>query len=50
MARMQRLLLAAAVVAPAVVLLAARDPDPDRKWFKGNLHTHTLWSDGNDFP
>lgn len=20
------------------------------RWWKGNLHTHTLWSDGNDFP
>ncbi|MEC7393427.1 MAG: hypothetical protein VX839_00950, partial [Verrucomicrobiota bacterium] len=20
------------------------------RWFKGNTHTHTLWSDGNDFP
>ena len=20
------------------------------KWYRGNLHTHTLWSDGNDFP
>lgn len=20
------------------------------RWFKGNLHTHTLWSDGDDFP
>jgi hypothetical protein len=20
------------------------------KWYKGNLHTHSLWSDGNDFP
>lgn len=20
------------------------------KWYKGNLHTHTLWSDGDDFP
>ena len=19
-------------------------------WFKGNTHTHSLWSDGNDFP
>ena len=19
-------------------------------WYKGNLHTHTLWSDGNDYP
>lgn len=22
----------------------------DAKWYKGNLHTHTLWSDGDDFP
>ena len=20
------------------------------KWYKGNVHTHSLWSDGNDFP
>src|SRR3954468_24113803 len=20
------------------------------QWFKGNLHTHSLWSDGNDYP
>ena len=19
-------------------------------WFKGNLHTHSLWTDGSDFP
>ncbi|HND53292.1 MAG TPA: hypothetical protein PLV92_12870 [Pirellulaceae bacterium] len=23
---------------------------PPLQWFKGNLHTHSLWSDGNDFP
>jgi hypothetical protein len=23
---------------------------PQLRWWKGNLHTHTLWSDGNDFP
>ncbi len=22
----------------------------DRHWYKGNMHTHTLWSDGDDFP
>lgn len=27
--------------------LAAADAP---RWFKGNTHTHTLWSDGNDFP
>ena len=19
-------------------------------WYRGNLHTHSLWSDGNDYP
>ncbi|MFN9463851.1 MAG: PHP domain-containing protein, partial [Planctomycetota bacterium] len=27
-----------------------RDTDPEPRWWKGNLHTHSLWSDGNDFP
>ena len=22
----------------------------DFEWYKGNLHTHSLWSDGNDYP
>jgi hypothetical protein len=22
----------------------------ESKWWKGNLHTHTFWSDGDDFP
>ena len=24
--------------------------DPPQRWWKGNLHTHSLWSDGDDFP
>jgi hypothetical protein len=24
--------------------------NPPLRWWKGNLHTHSLWSDGNDFP
>ena len=24
--------------------------NPQPQWWKGNLHTHTFWSDGNDFP
>lgn len=24
--------------------------DGEPKWWKGNLHTHTLWSDGDHFP
>lgn len=23
---------------------------PELRWWKGNTHTHSLWSDGNDFP
>jgi hypothetical protein len=23
---------------------------PSASWWKGNLHTHSLWSDGDDFP
>lgn len=29
---------------------AVDPPDSSPRWFKGNLHTHTLWSDGNDYP
>jgi hypothetical protein len=31
---------------PAEVLAA----DNPFKWYRGNLHTHTLWSDGDDYP
>jgi hypothetical protein len=24
--------------------------EPAARWWKGNLHTHSLWSDGDDFP
>jgi hypothetical protein len=23
---------------------------PEAAWYRGNLHTHSLWSDGDDFP
>jgi hypothetical protein len=28
----------------------AADDATGQQWYKGNLHTHSLWSDGNDFP
>jgi hypothetical protein len=34
----------------AVVGIAPGEPDAPLRWWKGNLHTHTFWSDGNDFP
>ena len=24
--------------------------DDDHRWYKGNMHTHSLWSDGDDYP
>jgi hypothetical protein len=30
--------------------VAAAEQGPERHWYKGNLHTHSLWSDGDDFP
>jgi hypothetical protein len=36
----------AAICLGVIVAPAAEEP----KWFKGNTHTHSLWSDGDDFP
>lgn len=40
---------------PLLLILSAlsctfAQENADRQWYKGNTHTHTLWSDGNDFP
>ncbi len=34
---------------PFLFIAAAVSADEPR-WYKGNTHTHSLWSDGNDFP
>jgi hypothetical protein len=48
-----RLIVAAGAGACATVLAQSTNPpgssEPHR-WFKGNLHTHSLWSDGDDYP
>jgi hypothetical protein len=36
------------LTAVAFPLLGQEDPTP--RWFKGNTHTHTLWSDGDAAP
>lgn len=51
---------AAIVIILAITLTGCSGPEaaraetvpngPTPKWFKGNLHTHSLWSDGDDFP
>ena len=30
--------------------LTAGGYDAKKRWYKGNLHTHTMWSDGKAFP
>lgn len=35
-----------AAISPTPVLAQ----DGDKQWYRGNTHTHSLWSDGNDFP
>jgi hypothetical protein len=42
------LLMFCSVSAQAIAQPAANEPP--RRWWKGNLHTHSLWSDGDDFP
>lgn len=34
----------------SLLTLQAISQDENLKWFKGNTHTHSLWSDGNEFP
>ncbi|HEX7862526.1 MAG TPA: histidinol-phosphatase [Verrucomicrobiae bacterium] len=33
-----------------LLLICAVQLNAADKWWKGNLHTHTFWSDGDDFP
>lgn len=42
-----------AVSQEAAAVSTAVDPvpaEPEKRWWKGNIHTHSFWSDGNDFP
>jgi hypothetical protein len=32
------------------LLLLSQSGLAEKQWFKGNTHTHSLWSDGDDFP
>src|SRR5690349_3560433 len=37
-------------LAALLILVGCEKPTDQRKWYKGNLHTHSLWSDGDEFP
>ncbi len=46
-------LISMAFVLALLVSSACQKPQPPAPavpWWKGNLHTHSLWSDGDDFP
>lgn len=43
-------LTALAIPSIVAVSLIQADDEAERHWFRGNTHTHSLWSDGNDFP
>ncbi len=45
------LIVVAATAVSCDIFSADDEPDePEIPWFKGNLHTHSYWSDGDDFP
>jgi len=37
-------------IAAVFYVIAFAVAGAESKWWKGNLHTHTLWSDGDDYP
>lgn len=44
-----------ALLIPAFLVASCGPKEEDAapseiRWYRGNLHTHTLWSDGDDFP
>jgi hypothetical protein len=51
-ARYGRLFYIALSVSTLYAAARAAEPvnDAGLRWWKGNIHTHSLWSDGNDFP
>lgn len=32
------------------ILSCKEENKPEKKWYKGNLHTHSYWSDGDEYP
>lgn len=42
--------LIAVSFSPSRFAMAEESDVPPLRWWKGNLHTHSLWSDGDDFP
>ena len=47
---MNYLRLALLISIIAIVGCSEPKSSPTKQWFKGNLHTHSYWSDGDEFP
>lgn len=41
-----------AILTSLILFVSCNDdkPSAEKKWYKGNLHTHSYWSDGDEFP
>jgi predicted metal-dependent phosphoesterase TrpH len=48
--RLSRLLFCLFLSAAGIARADEIVPNAAPRWWKGNIHTHTFWSDGNDFP
>ena len=38
------------IILLVLVLCILASCAPQKRWYKGNLHTHSYWSDGDEFP
>lgn len=38
------------ITATLIVVACTTEKKDNTKWYKGNLHTHSYWSDGDEFP
>jgi hypothetical protein len=43
-------IVAALIISALGSSTASSQTAVELRWWKGNIHTHSLWSDGNDFP
>ncbi len=51
MDRIRNVYLFALWIAGVVLVAGCQGPpEPEARWWRGNLHTHSLWSDGDDYP
>ena len=39
-----------AALAVGTIVLFGCGTESGARWWKGNLHTHSLWSDGDEYP